>query len=294
VADAVAASAKYPVIGSNLLSLYAHVFERAMFEAAEGPAQTRCDSPSMLAGDEGTSSWPLNVIGGIYDEAQENVQRFTLPEMVRRAAEQDLADLLARPRWRSFDFPTPFVFNYAQCRPAGPSVGTRLRLKVSERASLDAAVRSCVESKMGQVIAGRLSGETERHHPYRGIFEPSDRATWTTLFRLALSERRWQRTHGQWATIDQVRVGEMQTNHLLEGRYRAKLEFDRALSPEQTGFVFDSEIAGNELRLYATRVRYQDTRWVSLVVTVTAERLEPEPSNRARAPATSCRISQTR
>jgi predicted acylesterase/phospholipase RssA len=301
VADAVAASASYPLLGtfqlhdpvnasaptmvladgglvdnSGLLSLYAHVFRRSVFKAAEGRLKGLVIIAIDAGGAGGFSMWPLNIAFGIYEQAQKNVQRFVLPEMIRRAAEQDLADLLARPAWAGFELPRPFVFDYDLCHVNEPPIPTRLRISAAERASLDKAAESCA-SGANAVLTARVTGAAPRMPPpYTGIFGPSDLSAWRTLFRLAQAERSWQQMHGRWATIGEVVAGKMDVDHPREGHYTAKLDFGaEELLPQRTGFVFESEISGNELRLYATPVTYKSTGWVSLVVTVEPDKPVP-------------------
>lgn len=307
VADAVAASASHPLLGtvllgdefdrdrsghvvadgglvdnSGLLSLYAHVLDRHVFEQSEG----RLKRIAVIAIDSGgagpavaeapASAGVIDQFAGIYDQAQSNVQRFILPEIVRRAVDQDLAHLLERPGWANFDFEPPLVFQYAACRLRNqPPVGTRFRLTPSQVISLDAAATSCLDDRRIASITHDFRFGRKRAPVYGGVFGPSDEQAWGTLFALAVSQRKWHRLHGQFATIADVRATSMNTVHPLEGRYRATLDFRADLSPEGTGFRFESEISGDRLRLFATPVRYRETGWVSLMVELHADPAPP-------------------
>jgi predicted acylesterase/phospholipase RssA len=303
VSDAVAASAAYPGLGtirlgnrrldeprailrdgglvdnSGLLSLFAHVFNRRVFEAAEGYLDNIVVLAIDAGGPGGSSMGPLGAVAGIYDQAQQNLQRFVLPEMIRRAADQDLADLLARPGWSGFEFPSPLVFSYDRCRSKDvPAVGTRLRLTSAQRKALDEAADKCVPLTDPSFVRQVRGVAPARVRLYRGIFGPWDEQAWRTLFRLATAERSWRLKHGQFATISEVQRGVMATNHPREGRYDAKLEFPHKLTADATGFIFTAEAEGDRIRLSATPARYQDTGWVSLTLTVTATpRRAPEP-----------------
>src|SRR5262249_7857323 len=156
-------------------------------------------------GDINTGTDPINTIANIYDHAQANVQRFVLPEMIRRVAEQDLSDLLARPAWKAFEFPRPHVFRYGQCHPSDPGIGTRLRMTQEQRNLLETAARNCVYDGYADVIARSFTETSSQIARYRGILGPSDKTAWDLLFRLATAERRWQLTHGRWATIEEIR-----------------------------------------------------------------------------------------
>lgn len=302
VSDAVAASAAFPGLGwirvhhpwtpqtpiiylsdgglvdnSGLISLYAHVYDRRLFELTKG----RLRRIIVIAIDASSATEEYTTLSdllmGVYERGQTQVQRFVLPEMLKSVTDQEIRDLLAKPQWSGFQFLPPQVIAYSDpwCRGYSTTlVPTAFRLSSGDRAALDLAAKNCVDGinyqqHLAKLIDGSLPSLPEQ---YPGILSPTDRVAWGRLYSLATSEYDWLQRYKQWATIDDVRAGKMMVSDPAEGLYGAQLDFRGDLS-EKTGFRFSSSIDGDRLFLRATPVRYADSGWVSFILVMSRTEL---------------------
>ncbi len=293
VADAVAASAAYPLLGvirlhqphnlsqptlrladaglfdnSGLVSLYAHLLQRPLFSASAG----RLKRMLIIAIDgtlRGGYEGPIGFVSGIYDLGQQHVQQLVVPEMIRRATVQELADLLDEEAWRGFQISAPREYSYLVCS-AGDPVATKFRLTETERSAIEKAAASCVMGDERSHLTKLLEGKFQPRTKYAGVLGPADLHAWRTLFGLANDQHRWRRRCGRFATLEEIRA---QRGLCRDGPkfYPVPLDFKAELDLERTGFVFESQEEGGKLRLYATPSPYRKPGRVSVVVELTEE-----------------------
>jgi predicted acylesterase/phospholipase RssA len=296
VADAVAASAAFPGLGwirvwypwepgregiyfsdgglvdnSGLLSLYAHVYDRRLFEQTKG----RLKRIVVISIDASSASLEFTnifqLLMGVYERGQNQVQRFILPDMLRSTTEQEMEDLLARPEWGGFAFLDPAVLAYSDgwCR-GGSQIPTRFRLRADEVEALDRGAKECVSSAVPRLTM-LMDGTAARMPRYQGVFGPADKDAWHRLFDLVQEEYAWLQSNKRWAAIEELKIA--------------------ADLSEATGVRYSSSIDGDVLRLYATPVSYRETGWVSLVVVLPRSELEQRgatPEARKRESINAC------
>jgi len=246
---------------SGLMSLYASVFQRPFFETAARKLK-KIIVIIVDASSEGSKYEGLvGETSGLYDVQQQTIQEFVLPDMLRRAVSQDLADILDTPGWKDLEIPPPITFSYRTCLGNLPPVPTAFHLSRTQRSVLDQAAKTCVNSKARDLLEALLSKPYVPVPLYQGILSEKDRKVWGNLYSIAEDERKYWRNRGSWAVGKQfresVRVGD-ETLLLAHG-----------LPPDEYGFVFDAATEGHDLVIFATPAHYQLTGWVSLALDLT-------------------------
>ncbi len=288
VASAIAASAAFPGFGtiplgaasdpneptayladgglidnSGLVSLYTSVFQRTFFEKAEHKLKKIIIIIIDASAEDSEHHGLIGETSGMYDVQQQTIQEFVLPDMLRRAVSQDLADILDTPGWKGLEIPPPIVFSYRTCLGKLPPVPTAFRLSATQRSVLDQTARNCVNSEKRALLEARLSKPYVPVPLYQGILSETDRHVWGSLYVIAQDERKYWKSRGSWAVGKQfhqsVKVGD-ETLLLAKG-----------LAPDEYGFVFDAAREGRDLVIFATPTHYQLTGWVSLALDLTPE-----------------------
>ena len=214
IADAVAASAAYPVmLGSialgtrydktlilgdgglvdnlGLLTLYSLLLDPDLYRLTQGQlrriiviaidSETRSIHPGLLAGLEGLSTW-----------SGEALHRFVIPAMVGTAYQHELGDVLETEAWKKFALPSPIFISYAQCN--GRDIATRFRISDLDREVVEKTAEVCVLDEGIKKLEALLAAEPE--HPkavYNGRFTAPDLEALKALVELAEKEQQWWR-----------------------------------------------------------------------------------------------------
>ena len=291
IADAVAASAAFPVLlhairlhepanGSNpttflgdggvvdnsgLLSLYAHLFQRSMFRAASG----RLRHVLIISIDASTESEDYTSVtaftNAIYDIGQYQMQQFVLPEMLRRVATQDLADILEKPEWAHFQIPHPVALSYRRCVPWGSAlVGTKLKLSAADRSSIEHAAVACVSTETTRIKAF-LEGSLSEPPEYAGVLAPSDVNAWKTVLHLAQREKVWMKTTGRFIGVQGIKRDEKLWHDLWDD-----------IDPATTGFVFETQTDTDLFKISATPLRYKAPGRISLLLAIPKDLMDAD------------------
>lgn len=303
VADAVAASAAYPLLGvirlhrpgtpqepttyladaglfdnSGLISLFAQLLQRPLFLSGRASSKRMvviAIDGTVRGGYEG----PTGFVSGIYDLGQRNIQQLVIPEVIRRASLQDLADLLETGH-HDFELPAPRAYSYLICSNSTglPRVGTKFRLTRQDKEQIQKAAESCVLDQERNIVTQLMEGKIGHPKKYPGVLGPSDIIAWQTLFHLASQEQQWWDRCGRFAALDEIR----QQKGLCYDRkrlYPVPLDFHADVDAQRSGFLFDIREHGDGLLLYATPVAYRVPGRLSLVVDLDRELLNKKGIN---------------
>ena len=214
IADAVAASAAYPVmLGSialgtrydrtvrlgdgglvdnlGLLTLYSLLLDPDLYKLTQGKlrriivltidSETKSIHPGLLSGLEGLSTW-----------SEEALHRFVIPAMIRSAYQRELGDVLEDDAWKDFSPPSPIFISYGACN--GGDVATRFRLSEPDREAVQDTAEVCVLDAGIKKLEALLAAPPQRPDPvYDGRFTSADLSAVRALVEIAEKEQTWWR-----------------------------------------------------------------------------------------------------
>jgi hypothetical protein len=212
---------------------------------------------------------PVGFVSEIYDLGQQHVMQLAVPEMIRRATTQDLADLFEEKPWLHFYIPKPRGYQYLICSAGAPPIETRLRLSAEDRALLDKAAADCFQGQ-APYLTKLLDGTLRSTAKYSGILGAADLRAWDRLVSLASELYSWRLKCDRFASVDEVRS---KRGLCRDGAkfYLVDLKFQTDIDRERTGYVFETREQGRGLLLYATPVEYRKPGRVSLVLHLSEE-----------------------
>ncbi len=300
IADAVAASAAYPVmlgsiaLGSRhdktlklgdgglvdnlgLLTLYSVLLDPDLYRRLQGrlhrivvisiDSETLSIHSGLFAGLEGLSTW-----------SEEALHRFVVPAMVQTANQQELGDVLENEAWAKFAIPSPIFISYGLCN--GQDVATRFRLSDSDRRSIDKTAQTCVLDAGIKKLEALLTAEPELPAPtYNGRYTDADLDALKALIDIAEKEQQWWQWKHATVEIDRLTTEKPMWSPSAgsDGMRRAPEPIDslnkQRLEKTQYDFKIEPRLGGGVV-LRATPRSYRQPGRISFYVELDPKLLE--------------------